>query len=190
MPAAVKKPAAAAAPKSSNPLLEEKRPKNFGARRAALARRLDPSCSPGFATAGIGGALPPKTPLNRYVKWPKYVRIQRQRRVLTKRLKVRPAAAPSPRDRGSLTCPRRAGAARDQPVHQGAGQEPRCARALPARAAPGLALTRRAPAATNLFKLLLKYRPEDKKEKKVRPAALRGGVAAHHAPAAAHRSAC
>jgi hypothetical protein len=24
------------------------------------------------------------------VKWPKYVRIQRQRRVLTKRLKVRP----------------------------------------------------------------------------------------------------
>ena len=39
--------------------------------------------------AGIGGALPPKTPLNRYVKWPKYVRIQRQRRVLSKRLKVR-----------------------------------------------------------------------------------------------------
>jgi hypothetical protein len=50
------------------------------------------------------------------------------------------------------------------------------------------------PAATNLFKLLLKYRPEDKKEKKVRPAALRGGVAARGgspgAPAAAHRSAC
>ena len=33
--------------------------------------------------------MPPKTPLNRYVKWPKYVRIQRQRRVLTKRLKAR-----------------------------------------------------------------------------------------------------
>ena len=33
----------------------------------------------------------PKTPLNRYVKWPKYVRIQRARRVLQKRLKVPPA---------------------------------------------------------------------------------------------------
>ena len=40
---------------------------------------------------GIGQALPPKTPLNRYVKWPKYVRIQRARRVLQKRLKVPPA---------------------------------------------------------------------------------------------------
>ena len=39
--------------------------------------------------AGIGQALVPRRPLNRYVKWPKYVRIQRQRRVLTKRLKVR-----------------------------------------------------------------------------------------------------
>jgi large subunit ribosomal protein L7Ae len=42
------------------------------------------------APSGIGQSLPPKKPLNRYVKWPKYVRIQRQRRVLTKRLKVRP----------------------------------------------------------------------------------------------------
>ena len=39
---------------------------------------------------GIGQALPPKTPLNRYVKWPKYVRIQRARRVFQKRLKVPP----------------------------------------------------------------------------------------------------
>jgi len=41
--------------------------------------------------AGIGGALPPKKPLNRFVKWPKYVRIQRQKRVLCQRLKVPPA---------------------------------------------------------------------------------------------------
>lgn len=41
--------------------------------------------------SGIGGALPPKKPLNRFVKWPKYVRIQRQKRVLCQRLKVPPA---------------------------------------------------------------------------------------------------
>ena len=32
-----------------------------------------------------------KKPLNRFVKWPKYIRIQRQRAVLKKRLKVPPA---------------------------------------------------------------------------------------------------
>ena len=40
---------------------------------------------------GIGNDMMPKTPLNRYVKWPKYVRIQRQRQVLKKRLRVPPA---------------------------------------------------------------------------------------------------
>merc|ERR1711904_574651 len=40
---------------------------------------------------GIGGALPPKRDLTRYVKWPKYVLLQRQRRVLCKRLKVPPS---------------------------------------------------------------------------------------------------
>lgn len=54
--------------KTVNPLFE-KRPKQFG----------------------IGGALPPKRDLHRFVKWPKYVRIQRQRRVLNQRLKVPPA---------------------------------------------------------------------------------------------------
>merc|ERR1739847_47183 len=42
-------------------------------------------------TFGIGGALPPKRDLTRYVKWPKYVLLQRQRRVLCKRLKVPPS---------------------------------------------------------------------------------------------------
>lgn len=37
---------------------------------------------------GVGQSIMPRKPLNRYVKWPKYVRIQRQRRVLSKRLKV------------------------------------------------------------------------------------------------------
>jgi len=39
---------------------------------------------------GVGQARPPKLDLTRYVKWPKYVRLQRQRRVLFKRLKIPP----------------------------------------------------------------------------------------------------
>lgn len=65
-PSIAKKPVAPAKP--VNPLFE-KRPKSFG----------------------IGGALPPKKVLNRFVKWPHYVRLQRQRRVLLQRLKVPPA---------------------------------------------------------------------------------------------------
>jgi len=76
-------------------------------------------------TFGIGQALTPRRPLNRYVKWPKYVRIQRQRRVLTKRLKVPPA------------------------INQ-------FTKVLDKNLA------------SNLFKLLLKYRPENKAEKKER----------------------
>jgi len=40
---------------------------------------------------GIGGTVRPKTDLGRYVKWPKYVRVQRQRKVLSERLKIPPA---------------------------------------------------------------------------------------------------
>ena len=40
---------------------------------------------------GIGGALPPKKDLHRFVKWPQVVRIQRKRRILKQRLKVPPA---------------------------------------------------------------------------------------------------
>uniref|UniRef100_A0ACD5Y0G0 Uncharacterized protein n=2 Tax=Avena sativa TaxID=4498 RepID=A0ACD5Y0G0_AVESA len=86
----------------TNPLFE-KRPKQFG----------------------IGGALPPKKDLHRFVKWPKVVRIQRQRRILKQRLKVPPA------------------------LHQ-------------------FTRTLDKNLATNLFKMLLKYRPEDKVAKKER----------------------
>merc|ERR1712216_703189 len=68
-PAAIKSKQPKKEPKGPTNPLFERRPKNFG----------------------IGNSLPVKTPLNRYVKWPKYVRIQRQRRVLQKRLKVPPA---------------------------------------------------------------------------------------------------
>ncbi|KAK3816223.1 MAG: 50S ribosomal protein L30e-like protein [Benniella sp.] len=60
-----KKPAAKA---PLNPLIE-KTPKNFG----------------------IGQDVQPIKDLSRYVKWPEYVRLQRQRKILNQRLKVPPA---------------------------------------------------------------------------------------------------
>ncbi|CAF1639550.1 unnamed protein product, partial [Adineta ricciae] len=39
---------------------------------------------------GIGQDIQPKRDLTRFVKWPQYVRVQRQRSVLLKRLKVPP----------------------------------------------------------------------------------------------------
>jgi len=53
---------------AKNPLFE-KRPRNFG----------------------IGQDIQPKRDLTRFVKWPKYVRLQRQKRILNQRLKVPPA---------------------------------------------------------------------------------------------------
>lgn len=65
------------AAKSSDPVAKKpkvdpmivKRPKNFG----------------------IGGTVQPKRDLTRFVKWPRYIKIQRQRAVLYKRLKIPPA---------------------------------------------------------------------------------------------------
>jgi len=48
--------------------LFEKRPRNFG----------------------IGNAIQPKRDLSRFVRWPKYIQLQRQRRILMNRLKVPP----------------------------------------------------------------------------------------------------
>jgi len=39
----------------------------------------------------VGGAIQPKRDLTRFVRWPKYVRLQRQKRVLYQRLRVPPA---------------------------------------------------------------------------------------------------
>ena len=73
---------------------------------------------------GVGQALPPRTPLNRYVKWPKYVRLQRARRVLRA-----PEGSPA--------------------INQ-------------------FNKTLDKNLATNLFKMLMKYRPEDHAQKKER----------------------
>jgi len=40
---------------------------------------------------GIGRHIPPKRDLSRYVLWPQYIRLQRQRAILKKRLKVPPS---------------------------------------------------------------------------------------------------
>ncbi|KAG7693343.1 hypothetical protein KL930_004053 [Ogataea haglerorum] len=74
---------------------------------------------------GIGQNIQPKRALNRFVKWPQYVRLQRQKKVLTMRLKVPPAIA-----QFSNTLDRNS--------------------------------------AVEVFKLLNKYRPETKAEKKER----------------------
>lgn len=55
---------------AQNPLIE-KRPRNFG----------------------IGQDIQPKRNLSRFVKWPEYVRLQRQKKILQMRLKVPPAIA-------------------------------------------------------------------------------------------------
>lgn len=40
---------------------------------------------------GIGGAVQPKRDLTRFVRWPRYILLQRQKRILMRRLKVPPA---------------------------------------------------------------------------------------------------
>lgn len=88
--------------KTVNPLFE-KRPKNFG----------------------IGQDIQPKRDLSRFVRWPKYIRLQRQKAILYQRLKVPP------------------------PINQFTQ-----------------ALDRQT--ATQLFRLMDKYRPETKQERKAR----------------------
>lgn len=100
--AAPLKSKAVEAKKVTNPLFE-KRPKNFG----------------------IGQNIQPKRDLSRFVKWPKYIRLQRQKAILLKRLKVPPT------------------------INQFAS-----------------ALDRQT--ASQLFKLLDKYKPEAQKERKAR----------------------
>jgi len=88
--------------KTVNPLIEKK-PKNFG----------------------IGQNVQPKRDLTRFVKWPRYVRLQRQKAILLKRLKVPPV------------------------IHQ-------------------FTSTLDRQTASQLFKLLDKYRPETKKDRRAR----------------------
>jgi len=89
------------------------------------AAPADPRIEKKARNFGIGNSIQPKRDLSRYVKWPKYVRLQRQRKILYQRLKVPPS------------------------INQ-------------------FAKTLDKSTAISLFKLLTKYRPEDKKQKKER----------------------
>jgi len=101
-PFAASKASSSKSRSSKNPILE-KRPKNFG----------------------IGQDIQPKRNLSRFVKWPEYVRLQRQKKILNMRLKVPPALAQFQTTLDKNT-------------------------------------------AAQVFRLLTKYRPESKQEKKAR----------------------
>jgi large subunit ribosomal protein L7Ae len=92
---------------------------------AAPAKDKGPIFEKKARTFSIGGDVQPTRDLTRFVKWPRYIRLQRQKRVLYQRLKVPPA------------------------VNQ-------------------FTKTLEKNHATNLFRLLSKYRPEDKAQKKER----------------------
>ncbi|KAK3412977.1 hypothetical protein EUGRSUZ_I01626 [Eucalyptus grandis] len=104
-------------------------PKKGGKAPVAAKKKQEKVTNPLFEKRqkqfGIGGALPPKRDLTRFVKFPKTVQIQRKRRILRQRLKVPPA------------------------LNQ-------------------FTKTLDKNLATSLFKMLLKYRPEDKAAKKER----------------------
>ncbi|RDB27284.1 60S ribosomal protein L8 [Hypsizygus marmoreus] len=96
----------------------------FGASKPTKAKK-NPLFEAAPKNFGIGQDIRPKTDLTRFVKWPEYVRLQRQKVILHQRLKVPPAIAQFSHTLDKNT-------------------------------------------ATQLFKLLNKYRPESKQEKKTR----------------------
>ncbi|KAJ2231109.1 60S ribosomal protein L8 [Coemansia sp. RSA 1286] len=108
------------APKKVAPL-----PHNVRANKSASKKDADPLFERRPRKFGIGQDIQPKRDLSRFVKWPKYVRLQRQRKILRMRLKVPPA------------------------INQ-------------------FSQTLDCNTAVQLFKLLSKYRPETKQEKKTR----------------------
>jgi len=56
-----------------------------------VARKKNPLIEARRRNFGIGQHIPPKRDVTRFVKWPRYVRIQRQRRILLTRFKVPPS---------------------------------------------------------------------------------------------------
>ncbi|KAG9088339.1 60S ribosomal protein L8B, partial [Ceratobasidium sp. 370] len=97
----------------------------FASTSKSKAVTKNPLFQPTPRNFGIGQDIQHKTDLTRFVKWPEYVRLQRQKVILNKRLKVPPALAQFEHTLDKNT-------------------------------------------ATQLFKLLNKYRPETKQEKKAR----------------------
>lgn len=65
--------------------------KKGGSKKAAAAKEQVSLFEKNPKKFGIGQDVRPSRDLTRYVRWPKYVRLQRQRRVLYQRLKVPPS---------------------------------------------------------------------------------------------------
>jgi len=101
-------------------------PSVVAGRSKTVAKTADPLIQKRTRNFGIGQDIQPKRDLTRYVKWPRYIRVQRQRAILYQRIKVPP---PINQFRSNL-------------------------------------LDRQT--ATQLFRLLDKYRPEDRKAKQQR----------------------
>ena len=78
----------------SNPNQNKKKNKKGSKRRSLprnqmqsfVFRSLKPS-----RKIGSGGVMPKSKSLGRLIRWPKYVKLQRQRKILLQRLKVPPA---------------------------------------------------------------------------------------------------
>ena len=60
-------------------------------KKAPAAKKENPLFPSRPRSTRIGGDIRPQKDLSRFVRWPKYIRIQRQRKVLYQRLKVPPA---------------------------------------------------------------------------------------------------
>jgi len=106
----------------------------FGASKATKTKK-NPLFEAKPKTFGIGQDIQPTRDMTRFVKWPEYVRLQRQKVILNQRLKVPPAIAQFSHTLDKNT-------------------------------------------ATQLFKLINKYRPESKQEKKARLEAIAAATAA------------
>ncbi|KAJ1462141.1 50S ribosomal protein L30e-like protein [Pelagophyceae sp. CCMP2097] len=119
-----------------------KGPKQAPAKPAAKAeKKSDPLFQAAPRNFRVGGDIRPKSNLSRFVKWPRYVRLQRQKKILQQRLKVPPA------------------------LNQ-------------------FASTLDKNQASELFKLLMKYQPEDATAKTERLKGAAEEAAAGAAPAA------
>ncbi|KAI0746225.1 ribosomal protein L4 [Daedaleopsis nitida] len=115
-------------------------PAPYGANKGTSKTQKNPLFESRPKNFGIGQDFQPKQDLTRFVKWPEYIRLQRQKVILSQRLKVPPAIAQFSQTLDKNT-------------------------------------------ATQLFKLLDKYRPETKQEKKARLDAVAKATAEEEAQA-------
>ena len=56
-----------------------------------VEKKVDPLFQSTPRNFRVGGDIRPTRDLSRFVKWPRYVRLQRQKKILKERLKVPPA---------------------------------------------------------------------------------------------------